>query len=155
MSVFHQMSFFRKYLLATSVMFVPWGISMIYSAWIDPDFNWYAFPAYHIVREILPIGWWGVFVTLLGLSFAYKFVVTRNRTKKSRYVTTICGSAAAVSSIWMISLFITLLHNVNSPLGPLLFMFCTAVHIFATTLPIQDLDIEAFESLIKQLKEHA
>ncbi len=132
------MSAYRKYLLNSAIFFIPWGLTLIFSSWLHTSVNWYDFPAYSVVDDILPMGWWGVVTLVLGVAFAGLTHVAKKAEYKTRAMIVVPSIAACVTTIWMVALTITLLSGDNSPLGPLLFLFITGTHSISATLPVRE-----------------
>jgi hypothetical protein len=122
------MTNYRSYLLSSAVFFILWGLSMLYSVFVDPSLVWYDFPAYEVVEAILPYSWWGVISSGLGFAFLYEFLVAK-REKKTWITLWLSSAATFITLIWALGLMITMLDDLNSPLGFLLFGACAAAHV--------------------------
>lgn len=136
------MSPYRMYLLRFAIFFSVWGSTMLYSTWINPHFNWYGFPAYEVVLQILPTHLWGLLLVAIGAGFGYHTAASKNMVQRNKQMILLSALAATVDTIWMIGLTVTLLRGDNSPLGPLLFFYCVFTHMIASKSQVRNLTTE-------------
>lgn len=129
---------FRSYLISCFVFFTVWGLSLLYTSWVDPTLVWYNFSAYQVIKDIGPFWVWGLINTLIGLAFGVKIVKLWHpkRTKKKLSTVVLIAAATAVTTIWAIALGVTMLMGLNSPLGFLLFGYCAVSHVRVAGFPL-------------------
>jgi hypothetical protein len=131
------MSTYRRYLALCAFVFTAWGSTLLAKVIFDIT-DWYSQPSYEVILKMAPPWAWGILILLIGLGFLHQFVISKGMIVKNKQMNILSGLAAGVNTMWTVAFIITLVLGLNSPIGPLLFIFCAGMHMIAARLPMRD-----------------